>query len=146
MRISDWSSDVCSSDLDPDPVARKAKRRNRGQGIERLRPQRDDRERQRRGVQPLPARLVLRRGENGGVAHAKSVWIWRRILSRIAAARSLDSPGSVTVLLCVPEVWTIRCDRPNQRSLGPCPTLICWTRTNGTIVSVRNSQPRATRS
>src|SRR3546814_2694213 len=115
MRISDWSSDVCSSDLDPDPVARKAKRRNRGQGIERLRPQRDDRERQRRGVQPLPARLVLRRGENGGVAHAKSVWIWRRIVSRIAAARSLDSPGSVTVLLCVPEVWTIRCDRPNQR-------------------------------
>src|SRR3546814_19911415 len=77
------------------------------------------RERQRRGVQPLPARLVLRRGENGGVAHAKSVWIWRRNVSRIAAARSLDSPGSVTVLLFVPEVWTTRSHRPDQRSIGP---------------------------
>src|SRR3546814_7075780 len=40
-----------------------------------------------------------RRRRSCEVGHAKSVWIWRRIVSRIAAARSLDSPGSVTVLL-----------------------------------------------
>src|SRR3546814_8122654 len=98
MRISDWSSDVCSSDLaqplepggeqrneeegadrghDPDPVAGKNERRDRGQGVERFRPERDDRERQRRGVQPLPAGLVVWRGYGGvgggDVGHAKTV-------------------------------------------------------------------------
>src|SRR3546814_14285041 len=141
MRISDWSSDVCSSDLDPDPVARKAKRRNRGQGIERLRPQRDDRERQRRGVQPLPARLVLRRGENGGVAHAKSVWLWRRLVSRLAAARSLDRPGTVTRPFCVPAVWTVRFDTPHHRSIRPCPPSIFWTAPQRHLASVPISPP-----
>ncbi len=111
---------------DIDPVAGKAERGDRGQEIERAWPELDDRERQRRRMQPLPVRLGLRRGSGqGGFAHAKSVWIWRRIVSRIAAARSARSPGSVTVLLWVPDVWTIRCDSPNQRSTGPCPTSIC---------------------
>src|SRR3546814_1849397 len=60
-------------------------------------------------------------GDGGRLGHAKSVWIWRRIVSRIAAARSARSPGSVTVLLWVPDVWTIRWDRLNNRSTGPWP-------------------------
>ena len=37
------------------------------------------------------------RGKGGGVAHAKSVWICRRIVSRIAAARSLRSHPSAPI-------------------------------------------------
>src|SRR3546814_1740197 len=107
LRISDWSSDVCSSDL-PEP---------------------DDREQQCRRMQSLPAGLADRAagdrrfrghgcggGDGGRLGHAKSVWIWRRIVSRIAAARSARSPGSVTVLLWVPDVWTIRWDRQIGRA------------------------------
>ena len=51
-------------------------------------------------------------------------------------------PWTVTMLLWVPAVWTTRLAVPNILSSGPRVTSRCWTRTNGTIVSVWNSQPR----
>ena len=50
------------------------------------------------------------------------------------------------MLLWVPAVWTTSVAVPNNLSNGPRVTSICWTRTNGTIVSMWNSQPRTMRS
>src|SRR5690606_23834971 len=103
----------CREHINPLPC--NTDRCERWEEIERARAEPGARERARRGMQSLPLRALGRgvvRKSGDAPCHAKSVWMWRRISSRIAAARSARRPGNVTVLLCVPEVWTTRCDRP----------------------------------
>src|SRR3546814_5769951 len=61
MRISDWSSDVCSSDL----AERRSLRPGQGQGADRRVPRGTDPHRQAEGSDPLPGRPSGRRQEIG---------------------------------------------------------------------------------
>src|SRR3546814_2987349 len=68
MRISDWSSDVCSSDLRPRPAGRHPRTADRDRRLYRAGP---------RG--PHPDRARLRRGDAGPAA--------RQLLRRVEDAR-----------------------------------------------------------
>ena len=51
-------------------------------------------------------------------------------------------PPSDTEASCVPAVWTTSVARPNARSMGPCDTSVCCTRSFGTDVTDRQMTPR----
>src|SRR3546814_15554487 len=92
MRISDWSSDVCSSDLRGVVV---------GRSVQRLQPRRPRADRRRRGVGPCPTPeppgFRLRAGTRGSGA-------MRMLASAIALA--IAAPASAQALAIVhAEAW-----------------------------------------
>src|SRR3546814_3606415 len=99
MRISDWSSDVCSSDLRGVVV---------GRSVQRRQPRRPRADRRRRGVGPCPTPeppgFRLRAGTRGSGA-------MRMLASAIALA--IAAPASAQSLAIVhAEAWTMEGDTP----------------------------------